>query len=546
MANKKKSNNFIIQGSILAVAGLIVRLIGLLYRIPLTNIIGEEGIGVYSTAYSVYDILLLLSSYSLPLAVSRIISSSRAAKAFRSCRVYFVCALIFGAFTGTVCGLICFFGADLAAQIFNMPQASTAIKTLAPTIFIMAFLGVLRGYFQGHGTMVPTAFSQIIEQIVHAVVSLIAGYNFMLIGISMDAEQGLTNGYYKSGMSAAGATLGTGAGALFALLFFIFLYFVNRPRANAKIAACNENKAVTYEYAMKVIALTVAPVLFSSAIYHVINIVDQTIFGQYYGTGYNGIWGAYNGKYNLLTHIPTAIASAVGSAVVPALAAAAQQKNRPVIVEKTETAIRFNMLVAIPAATGLAVLATPIMNLLFNSDNTLAAKLMLIGSSSVVFTAISTTTNSVLQGIGKIWIPVRNSLISLVIHSLVLVIVLFGFDAGIEGLVVANILFYALMTVFNNISLRKCLGYKQELKKTFFLPLMSSAILGVMAFASYRVIYNLSGSNLISVVIAICIGILVYAEMLIVTGALDEKDLLSMPKGKLLVKICRKLHLLRK
>ncbi|MBQ0026938.1 MAG: polysaccharide biosynthesis protein, partial [Lachnospiraceae bacterium] len=535
MANKKKSNNFIIQGSILAIAGLIVRLIGLLYRIPLTNIIGEEGIGVYSTAYSVYDILLLLSSYSLPLAVSRIISSSRAAKAFKSCRVYFICALIFGTFTGTVCGLLCFFGADLAAQIFNMPQASTAIKTLAPTIFIMAFLGVLRGYFQGHGTMVPTAVSQIIEQIVHAVVSLIAGYNFMLLGISMDAEQGLTNGFYKSGMSAAGATLGTGAGALFALLFFIFLYFVNRPRANAKIASCNETKAVTYEYALKVIALTVAPVLFSSAIYHVINIVDQTIFGQYYGTGYNGIWGAYNGKYNLLTHIPTAIASAVGSAVVPALAAAAQQKNRPVIVEKTETAIRFNMLVAIPAATGLAVLATPIMNLLFSSDNTLAAKLMLIGSSSVIFTAISTTTNSVLQGIGKIWIPVRNAVVSLVVHSLVLVIVLFGFDAGIEGLVIANILFYVLMTVFNNINLPKCLGYKQELKKTFFLPLMSSAILGVMAFASYRVIYNLSGSNLVSVVIAICIGVLVYAEMLIVTGALDEKDLLSMPKGKLLV-----------
>lgn len=173
---KKKESNFVVQGSILAVASIVVRIIGIAYRIPMINIIGDEGMGYYGTAFNVYNIALLLSSYSLPLAVSKMVSARLAGKQYRNAARILRAALCYATIVGAFAAAVIWFGADFFARdVFFMPYAAFALKTLAPTVWIMAYLGVFRGYFQGQGTMVPTAFSQVFEQIVNAIISVAAG-----------------------------------------------------------------------------------------------------------------------------------------------------------------------------------------------------------------------------------------------------------------------------------------------------------------------------------------------------------------------------------
>ena len=172
---KTKKDNFIVQGSILAIAGIFVRIIGLIYRIPLTRIVGEEGMGYYSQAFNIYSVTLLLSSYSLPLAVSKMISARIGKRQYKNAGRILSAALVYATIVGFIGFSFIWFLADfLAKTVFNMPPAAIALKALAPTIWVMAYLGVYRGYYQGHSTMIPTAISQIIEQIINAIVSVFA------------------------------------------------------------------------------------------------------------------------------------------------------------------------------------------------------------------------------------------------------------------------------------------------------------------------------------------------------------------------------------
>ena len=221
MENQSSKNSFLIQGSILAFAGILVRVIGLVYRIPLNRILGDVGLGYYGTAFDFYNILILLSSQSMPLAVSKIISEKLERKQFKNAHKVFKGALLYGTVIGIAFGLFLFFCADWIAQtIYKMPPISVALRVLAPTLTIACILGVLRGYFQGMGNMVPTAVSQIFEQIVNAFVSILAAYELGAYGYSLSkiaakAEES------RDAYAAAGGTMGTLAGAFTALVFMI-------------------------------------------------------------------------------------------------------------------------------------------------------------------------------------------------------------------------------------------------------------------------------------------------------------------------------------
>ena len=172
-----KKNNYLKQAGILAIAGILCRIIGILYRSPLTSIIGDEGNGYYTSAYNIYTIILLLSSYSIPSAVSKIIAEKLARKEYKNAQRIFRCALGYVFVVGGAASLFTFFGAGL----FLEGEACVVLRVFAPTIFVSGFVGVLRGYFQAHGSMMQTSFSQIVEQILNAVVSILAAY--ALIGL---------------------------------------------------------------------------------------------------------------------------------------------------------------------------------------------------------------------------------------------------------------------------------------------------------------------------------------------------------------------------
>ena len=227
MAKKKSRNNFMLHGAILGVSSILVRVIGLIYRIPLINILGEKGNAYYSIAFDVYSILLLLSSYSLPLAVSKMVSARNAKNQFKNLKRVFFMAISFSILVGLIAFCITFFGADFFAKINDCPQCVIALRVLSPALVILSVLGVLRGFFQGFGTMIPTAVSNILEQIVNAVVSLVAASALFKQGqLISESQYGFTN--IPEAYGAAGGTLGTVMGALFAMLFMIFLFLTFR------------------------------------------------------------------------------------------------------------------------------------------------------------------------------------------------------------------------------------------------------------------------------------------------------------------------------
>ena len=277
---KKAKSNFIVQGTILAAAGILVRLIGLVYRIPLVNILGTAGSGIYSSAYNIYTILLLISSYSLPLAVSKMVSARMSQGEYRNANRVYKGAMLFALIVGAVMALVAFFGADVFAQyVLNKPDASYAIRTLAPTVFIVAVLAVYRGYYQGLGTMIPTAVSQIIEQIFNAVFSIVFAYLLFSYGAKADLLK--NTGNLAAAFGAAGGTIGTGVGALAALLFCMIVYAMYRRVLRKQMRRDRARKLESYSEIARTIVMISLPVILSTTVYNISTVLDQTLFGYY-------------------------------------------------------------------------------------------------------------------------------------------------------------------------------------------------------------------------------------------------------------------------
>ena len=549
-SRKKQASNFVIQGSILAAASIIVRLIGIAYRIPMVNIIGDEGMGYYGTAFNVYNIALLLSSYSLPLAVSKMVSARLAGKQYRNAERIFKSALFYATVVGAAAAAIIWFGADFfAREVFFMPYASFALKTLAPTVWIMAYLGVFRGYFQGRGTMVPTAASQIFEQIINAIVSVAAGSILFNEALKTEILKEETGSGLSNAWGAAGGTIGTGAGALTALLFLLLLFFLCRSSFLRQVKRDRSGRLESYGTILRVLFFTVVPVILSSVIYNVNSVLDNGILAYNFSTAgrteeFTALWGIYTGKYHLLINVPMAMSNALSSSLIPSISQAAAVGDRRMMRARTAMAIRFSCIIAIPSTVGLTVLAGPVNNLLFSGDNSVAIQMTIYGSLAVVFYSISTVTNAVLQGIDKMRLPIIHALISLVLHLAALELFFYVFDLSIYSMVYANILFAVFMCILNAVSLKKYLKYRQEIRKTILLPAAASAVMGAAAFGAYQLFYRVCGSNLVSTVVSILLAILVYGVLLIKFGCLNQDELRRMPGGTRLLGLLKRIRLM--
>ena len=548
--NKRGASNFLVQGIILAAAGIIVRIIGMFYRIPLADILGDEGNGYYSSAFSIYSILLIVSSYSLPTAVSKMVAVRLARKEYNNSIKVLKVSLFYGTVVGGLGAAVLWFGADLFANDFlKMPYTSYALKTLAPTILIIAYLGVFRGYFQGIGTMLPTAISQILEQIVNAVISIYAAAMLFQEGLRSNALYGSTQ--YSYAFGAAGGTIGTGAGALAGLLFLLFILFSYRPVMKRQSRRDRSGYLETYGGLSAVLIMTVLPIVFSSVAYNISIVVDNSIYGismASMGMGAPEIaanWGIYSGKYRLLFNIPVAIANSLASALIPSLSQAVAERNRPQIIRKISMVIRFSMIIAIPSTVGLTVLAGPICNLLFSrSDNVSLIKMMIYGSSAVVFFSLSTVTNAVLQGINHMKTPLKNAIISLILHVGILWVMLYPLKMGIYGVLYSNILFALTMCLLNGFSIRRYLNYRQEIKKTFFLPTLAAGIMGAVCYGVYFLVHAVLKHNIPGVLAAVAAAVIVYGVLLLKFQCVDESELNGFPGGRKLAGIARKYHLL--
>lgn len=546
---QKKSSGFLQQGAILAAASIIVRIIGLVYRIPLTNIIGNEGNGFYSCAFEVYNIALLLSSYSLPLAVSKLVSARVAKGERKNAYRVFKGAMIFAISVGFVIGLIVFFGAGVIAEhVMTLPLSAYALRVLAPCLFIVAVMGVMRGYFQGLGTTMPTAISQVLEQIVNAIVSIAAASYLFKVGAKLAKTKNIDS--LGAAYGAAGGTLGTVMGALTAFIFMIFVFLVYKKILNRQMKRDMNHRTEGYEKVFKVLLLTILPVVMSTAVYNISSVIDQGVFNKIMAiqgstqNEYAALWGIYSGKYRVLINVPLGVANALAASVIPSLTAAVTSGARKEVHNKIHLAVRFAMIIAIPSFVGFTVLASPILQLLFSDAHKTPAYVMMIGAISVVFYCLSTITNAILQGINHMTAPIHNAAKALVIHLVALLIMLIAFRWNIYAVVVANVIFSGIMCFLNEKEIRRAVGYRQEIKQTFVLPGIAAVIMGICSYVFYLLFDAIMGGK-VAIILALFIALVSYGISLLLLGGLSEDEIMALPKGTLIARYLRKLHLLR-
>ncbi len=592
MGKSSKKDGFIIQAGILAAAGILCRMIGLLYRSPLTAVIGDEGNGYYQSAFNIYTMILLISSYSIPSAISKVIAQKLSVRDYVNAHRVFTCALWYVLAVGGIASLVLFFGAGL----FDKGPAVQVIRIFAPTVFLYGLLGVLRGYFQAHRTMVQTSVSQILEQLLNAIVSVGAAYLLILLmlsttdrytlnddhsvsfGDTVVAESALVqtdeegNTVYvlseeqqewntrHAAYGAMGSALGTGCGVAAALLFMWGVYRLNRNTIRGRIER-DSHEAEDYREIFGTISGVIVPFILSTAVYNLSTVVNQSIYKWlcYLQRGMSEAetstrYGIFSGKAVVISNIPIALSSAMSSAVLPAIAAKVGQGDMEGAKEKTAQAVKTTMFIAIPAAVGIGVLARPITWLLFRQRTSLdtAARLLTALAASVVFYCLSTLTNSVLQGIGKVKVPVHNAAGALCLQTAVVGALLTFTEMDLYALVVAMLLYSGAMCVLNQLSIRRYMGYRQEIYRTFCIPLVSSGFMGVAAYLTYRGIAALFGGeaypsmlhNALALFPAVLVGALVYFILEIALKGITEEELAALPKGGFLVRLAKKCRLL--
>lgn len=539
----KKKNSFYIQGTILAAASILTRIMGIAFRIPLTRIIGDEGIGAYSNAYEIYNLALLLSTYSIPIAVSKLVSARESKKEYINSYRVFQTAMAFAATAGALAALVTFFGAEFfSITLFKSETSAIPLKYLAPTIFVFAVMGVLRGYFQGKNTMLPTAISQLLEQFFHVVVGLAAAVVFMKLYQESEAQVAY---------GAAGGTFGTLIGAVVSLLFLGAIFFMYYPTLKRRFRKDSGAAVEDYQTLLKLVLITILPIILNQTLYSVSGTLDSVLLNSVLASkGYTEaerlvLWGRYSSKYRLLANLPLSIASAIGVAVVPNIVRAFTEKKEQLLYEKTAQAVKFNMMIAIPCAFGLAVLAKPIMQLLFNDTTEMTALLMQGGALAIVFYAYSTTTSNVLQGLSMMKYPVIHAGAGIVIYVIIDYILLSFFDIGVYALVVGHTIFPFIVSLLNWLRIQLETGYRQEILRTFIMPALCSAVMSVFAYLTYFGMFALTSSVMISLIFAIVIAVLVYFVLMIITKTLNEKELYDLPMGGRIVRLAKAVHILK-
>ncbi len=545
------AKNVLIQGTILAAASIIAKVIGLIYRIPLFNILGDVGNSYYSTANEIYSIILMISSFSLPLAVSRLMSERIQKGEMKNANRVFLCSMRFAVISGGILALITYaFAGVITKYVMNVEYAKYGLRVLAPVILIFAITGVFRGFFQGFSNMVPTAVSQVIEQIINAAVSIWGAWVLMDYGRSLVAKG--ENELAAPGWGAAGATFGTVASVTVALLFMMYLYMRFNRRFRHAVRKDQTGKRESSRYLYRVLILTILPIILSTLVYNISNVLDQGIFNailksqNYTEKQYATIWGIYTGRFRVLMNVPLSLASSLGPAVVPSLTAAVAARDKASAVRTVHSSTRYTMIVTIPCAMGMAALGGPIIRMLFHPDSgmALSAGIMQAGAAVIILYALSTLTTAILQGLGKLREPLIHNVIALVIHVISLVVMLRYLNLNIYSVLYSNAIFALVVCILNALAIRRYIYYQQEIRKTYIVPLISSII---MAFGSYAVWYVLDKvfGNSIATIMAILFGMVIYLISMVAFRGITASEMRKLPKGEILVGIFVKMGLLR-
>ena len=550
VARTSKPNTFFGGAAILAVGILVVKLIGMFYKIPLLNIIGEQGSADFNNAYNIYSVLLTISTAGLPVAVSKLVSEADALGRRNQVRRTFRLALALFLILGVLSFLVMFFGSEQLAGLMNDSMAAPGIRALAPAVICVGCLSAFRGYAQGHGNMTPTAVSQIIEALCKLTVGL--GLAYWLVGHGADASH-----------AAAGAITGVTVGTIVALAYMLMNFLITRSQ-EPQLADDRPDEPSTI---LKHLLMIAVPITISSSMVGIVTVIDTSLVqGQLqrallenqdtwnlYGNFVDftsledalsawqaalpdgsavsmslldqyaaqaealrdqqsaltdlqsaslelhaalenisrTLYGNYSGALNIY-NLPTSLMAAVTAAVIPAVSGALARRDRRGAGRITGSALRISALAACPMAVGLFVLGEPIMALIFpNLNPQLAGPLLSTLGLATLFVCMMLVCNSVLQAHGFVSLPVIIMVAGGVVKIITNYNVVIQPTIGIYGAPMGNILCFALCMTLDLVVMSRVLPRRPRYIQVFAKPLAASALMGLGAWAVYGLMSKL-------------------------------------------------------
>ena len=534
------SSNKILKGTaILAVAGILVKVLGAIFKIPLNALIGVEGLAYYSYAYPLYSLLLVVATAGLPVAISRLVSEKIAVNDYTSAQRVFKLSrwLMFG--VGLVSFLICFFGAELMAEyVYKDPGAVLPIKAIAPALIFVPIMSSYRGYFQGTQNMNPTAISQFVEQIVRVGVGLLA--TILLLDMGLDA-------------AAAGATFGAPMGAVGGLIVIALIY-----KLNGKAIAYHVNHSIktqnheTNGQIIKQILAIAVPITIGASIAPMMNFADSAIVvRRLLDAGFalgeaRDLFGELSGYCTTMIGLPQVITQGIAVSMVPAVAAAFKLKNKVELTDSINMGMRISMIVGMPCAVGMMVLAEPILVFIFGMDEeTIAAAMhaaptLQIMCAGVVLMALLSTTNGILQGIDKQLLPVKNEAISAVLKIVVTYVLVAIPSLNIMGAAIGSVVAYGVAFALNMRDLYKYAQVKVDIGLAFVKPIIASVLMGTAAFATFKLLLMIIESQTLAMFGSIMVGVITYVVLIFALKAIKKEEIAMLPKGDKLIKIADK------
>lgn len=522
---------------VLTVTNLVVKAIGLLFKIPMNHVVGDEGMGYYNSAYTFYTYLYMVSTAGLPTAISIMISESRADGRIRQVKRIYKLALLTFLVIGTVATMIMFFGAPAMSKAIGAENTKYSMMAIAPTLLFICISSALRGYFQGYQQMVPTAISQFLE----AACKLGIGIAFALYAI---------NRGYEIYVVAAYATVGLTAGAFFGMMFMVVSkMFFKEQRYDAEyLSVSGETADVTPTgKLLKRLVLIALPITISASVMSLTNLIDAAIVQrllQYTGltqVAATELYGNYTSLAVPMFNMPPVLIYPISYSIVPLLSAARKMGDTQRCKAVSESSMRISMIVGIPCGLGLAALAKPILSLFYKASSVeLAAPLLCILGPSTAFICILSVTNALLQSAGY----ERKPLISMLAGAAVKLVTNFFLinTIGMKGTPISTFLCYLTVTVLNLHFVHKYVGVMPKLSGLFGKPLAAGAVCAVCAYYVNAFLASHISSK-IAVLAAIAVAVFVYGAVLFLIRGVSGDDIKLLPKGEKIYSALHKLKL---
>ncbi len=530
MSDTSKQQNFLQGTALLAMATAIVKLLGALYKIPLNAIIGEQGFGYFNTAYEIYNVLLMISTAGLPVAMSRMISQANSLGHYNQVRrIYRTARAIFLGLGITGSLLMTVFCRQLAA-FQNQPDAWAAIGCLGPCALFICIMSAYRGFFQGQSNMLPTSVSQVLEAVIKLAVGMIAALVFLKLFDSIP-------------LAAGGGILGVTVSCLVSSVYLARCFHRSFPQLPQ-----TAEEPRSYADTAKGLLLIAVPITIGSAGLQILTMLETKIYmGQLLDMGYSqstadtmrGIYGMTQTIYNM----PCSFITPITISIIPAITAQLTTCNYAQAKATEESAIRVTGLVAAPCAVGLAVMAGPVTALLggYSGENlVLATKLMTILGFSLLFNAVVLVTTAIMQAHGQAVRPVINMLIGGVLKLAAVFILTGNPNIGIVGTPMGTFLCYCVISVLNLFSMRTLLDHPPAVARNLIRSCLAAGAMGLAVWAALLGLEALGiTSSLILCAIPIALGVVVYLFAALKLKAVKKEDCMLLPKGEKIVHLLK-------